>query len=43
VVFATERGEIEIEAETAPASVSAANFLKYMDRRFRWSAPAPPG
>jgi peptidyl-prolyl cis-trans isomerase A (cyclophilin A) len=34
VVFVTERGEIEIEVETARAPVSAANFLKYVDGRF---------
>jgi peptidyl-prolyl cis-trans isomerase A (cyclophilin A) len=34
VVFVTERGEIEIEVDTARAPVSAANFLKYVDGRF---------
>jgi peptidyl-prolyl cis-trans isomerase A (cyclophilin A) len=34
VVFVTERGEIEIEVDTARAPVSAANFLKYVEGRF---------
>lgn len=34
VVFVTERGETEIEVDTARAPVSAANFLKYVDGRF---------
>lgn len=34
VVFQTEKGEIEIELDTARAPVSAANFLKYVDGKF---------
>src|SRR5688500_11899214 len=34
VVFETEKGEIDIEVDSVRAPISAANFLKYVDRGF---------